>query len=199
METALTIIIPSVIACIIFIIAQGRAKKTEKKMDANDLIIRRPKINLILYIIVTTLFLLIFFIFCVPAAFNKDNSEGIYAVYVFLPILFPCFFVIFMWFRWRIIIKGNQITSRSYFGKEKSYTFDHITKVNRLFLNVNGEDLDCMCAYHDKKVLFSITAECPGFHILASRLESEGVPINTGKAPNNKKDSAVMPGDKQFL
>jgi len=177
METALTIIIPSVIACIILIIARGRAKKIERKMDPNDLIIRRPRINLIFYIIVTTLFLLIFIIFCVPAAFNKNNSEGIYAVYALLPILFLCSFVIFMWFRWRIIIKGNQITSGSYFGKEKSYTFDHITKVNRFFLNINGEDLDSMIAYHDKKVLFTITAECPGFHILASRLESEGVPI----------------------
>jgi len=40
-----------------------------------------------------------------------------------------------------------------------------------------NEDIECIKAYHKKEKLFTVIEICPGFHILASRLEKEGVPI----------------------
>jgi len=171
------------------VIAQGTAKRREVKqsLDANDFVIRRPKFAVILCMIILIPLLLAFFVFCVYAALDKNNGEWIYGVYAILPMLLFFSLLVIINLRWRIIIKGNQITSRPYFGKEKTFTFDYITKVNRGVYDVNGVDIDCMNAYHDKKPLFSITNECAGFHVLASRLESEGVPIVSGKKNKDQK------------
>jgi len=173
METAIPTAIASVIACIIIAISQRKAKKGKAEIDPNDFIVRRPKLNLIIYIIGTAFFFLIFIIFCIPAALDKTNSEGIIAVYCIAPLPLLGILCITLWRRWKIIIKNNQITFTPFFSKTKTFTFDHITSAKLYLDDLNGANIEIITAYHEKKRLFFIPNTCQGYNALASRLKEK--------------------------
>jgi len=173
MNSALTAIITSLVIGILFWFAQRKAKKLEAEMDEGDFIIRQPKFALVLYIIVS-IPLFIVLIVLATIDYDPDTWEGLLVAWPFL-LLGPFFTV--LWLRYKIVVKGNQITSRTYFGKERTYAFDYITTVKRGPVATRGGSLDTIIAYHGKKKLFGVSEICPGFNILASRLESEGVPV----------------------
>jgi len=157
-----------------FSIAKEKPIKIEEKIDANDFIIRQPKTSLILYIVFTAIFSSIGFIILL-----EDWRVGVWGLPIIL--FFPSFII--LWYRWKIIVKDNQITSTSYFGKTKSFTFDYITEIKRGIRIARNGDIECIKAYHKKEKLFTVVEICPNFHILASRLEKEGVPIiNIGRS-----------------
>jgi hypothetical protein len=173
MSDILTLIIAGVIIGgifgIIFAIAERNTKKIEAAMDADDFILRLSNYTLALAIILTIplLAVLVFVDLRDPAAWLP------------LLILLPCLLVgpvlTYKWFKWKIIVKGNQITCITTFGKEKTYTFDHITTVKRGKVYTKSGEMDCIKAYHGKKKLFTFADNCRGFSVLAARLESEGV------------------------
>jgi len=72
-----------------------------------------------------------------------------------------------------VIVQGNQITSKTFFGKERTYAFDYITSVNRR-CTYWTRDVDTIEAYHDNERLFRVTSFYQCFNLLAARLESEG-------------------------
>jgi len=177
MEKILAAVVLSVAGCVAFSLVMIGARKAEIRMDANDFIVRRPKMSVVFYIAVTAFCLGLLAVFGFSAEF-KDDGEPIFEIYyIFVPSLLLGVLCIVMWFRWKIVIKGDLIRFTSYFGKEKSFTFGYITAVRRGVFDVNGEDMNCITAYHGKKALFSLASDCRGFNVLASRLESEGVPV----------------------
>ena len=72
-----------------------------------------------------------------------------------------------------MIIKDNQITFTSYFGKKKSFTFGYITTVKHRIGKGNYKGIEYMTAYHEKEKLFSFSSICPGFQVLFQRLKNE--------------------------
>jgi hypothetical protein len=153
-------------------------------MDANDFIIRQPKASLKVYIFITILFFLMYILSLVGLA-DGGIDELKERWWVFLlamsPLLLLGPFFIFLWYRWKITVKENQITACSYFSRKKTFTFDYITKVhygnNLQFTKAGQMSIDYMKAYHEKKKVFTVTSVCPGFQTLNSRLKDEGVPV----------------------
>jgi len=169
-STFWTITISGIILSIVFAIAQRKSKETEKDMDPNDFVVRMPKAVLILEIIVTVVFTFLFTVIIVV-------SGTLMAILYVSPFLLFGPFMIYLWHRWKIVIKDNDITVTKFFGKTKSYTFSDITNVKRGKSWTKNGDVEYIRAYHDKKMLFSLTDACPGFNIMISRLEEKGVPV----------------------
>jgi len=136
-------------------------------LDPNDFTIRQPTGSLAFCKVITIFFIVIFI-----AAFDafKDNLTGALS---FLPFLLLGPFLIFLWYRWKIVIKGNQITVTPYFGKTKSFTFDYVTKVKCGTFPAKIRDVDYVSAFHDKEKLFTLKNISPDFYILRSRLIKE--------------------------
>jgi hypothetical protein len=167
---ALAAIISGVLVSILFWLAERKAKKMEAEMDAGDFIVRQPKFALGLYIFLSIPLLIVI------AIVDFKNPNNYEALLVGSPFLLLGPFLIILWFRYKIVVKGNQITSTTYFGKKKTYTFDYITLVKRgIVTHAKGGSIDTIIAYHDKKKLFRVTAICPGFNVLGARLMSENV------------------------
>jgi iron only hydrogenase large subunit-like protein len=87
-------------------------------------------------------------------------------------------FLIVLWHRYKIEVKGNQITACSYFGKEKTFTFDYVTKVNYGANLTKMGRIEYIIAYHEKEKLFSVSAICPGYQVLVSRLNNRNESVN---------------------
>jgi hypothetical protein len=156
---------------IIFAISERNTKKIEAEMDADDFILRLSNFQLVLAIILT-IPLLAVLVFA-----DLRNSAELTAFLIGLPILLLGPFLVYAWFKWRIIVKGNQITCITIFGKEKTYTFNYITTAKRGTVYTRGGSFETIIAYHGKKKIFTFADNSRGFSVLASRLESEGVPI----------------------
>jgi len=171
MNSSFAAIITSVVIGVIFALSQRKAKKLEAEMDAGDFIVRRPLVLLIIGLILTIIFVFIL------AVLNYKDPDIWLVLLIFLPFLLLGPMCVVCYYRWNIIVKGNQISYTPLFGKERTFSFDHITTVKRGALPTRGESVDTIKAYHGKKKLFTVTDVCPGFNVLASRLESEGVPI----------------------
>ena len=149
----------------------------EEKIDPNNFTIRQPVYALVIYIIITIMFLGIFGV-CIWTVIENDKGlDGLIAVLLLLPLALFGPFLIFIRNRWKIIIKDKQITSTTYFGKTKSFTFDYITRVKHWYRSTKLGTLHSIQAFHEKKKLLSLSEICPGYKALISRLESEGVNI----------------------
>jgi hypothetical protein len=169
---ALAAIISGIVLTIFYWIAARTNKKLEAEMDEGDFIIRQPKFALWLGIILTLFFVLVQILCTVDANTLEDSLLMLACL---SPLMLFGLFIVASWCKWKIIVRGNQITSASLFGKEKTYAFAYITTVKRGLVATKGGDLDTVIAYHGKKKLFRVTEICTGFNVLASRLESEGV------------------------
>jgi hypothetical protein len=172
-------IIAIILSSIFFLIAKKKARKIEKEMDANDFIIRQPKASRKLYIFVTVFFFLIFGFSLLGLADGGDLKER---WWVFLVSMSPFMalgpFLLVLWHRYKIEVKGNQITACSYFGKEKTFTFDYVTKVNIGVNSTKMGRIEYIIAYHEKEKLFSVSAICPGYQVLVSRLNNRNESVN---------------------
>ena len=164
-------VIAAIITSLVFALAQRGARTAELAMDEDDFVVRMPKASLTVYIVITIFFLFIF------AILLASDGWGL-ALYTLPFVLFGPFLIV-LWCRWKIVVRGNQIVSTSYFGKTKSFTFDYITLVKCGVRRLSYGEAEYMTAYHEKKRLFDLTAICPGFRVLRSRLEREGVHIKS--------------------
>jgi hypothetical protein len=209
-SSILAVIISVIILSVFFWIATKRNKKLEAKMDANDFIIRKPKLALVLGILFILFFVFTLIIYTtsedvtindpwlmedhitiedslppedhigIENSAPQENLTRFKDTLLMSVLLLFGLFVVVSWYRWKIIVKGDKITSSSLFVKKKTYAFDYITMVKRGPALTLGGNLDTVIAYHDKKKLFRITEICAGFNVLVSRLESEGVQIIGG-------------------
>jgi len=149
----------------------------EEKIDPNNFTIRQPVYALVIYIIITIMFMGIFGVIIWMFIDNNNDLDGLFAVLLFLPLALFGPFLIVIRNRWKIIIKDKQITYTSYFKKTKSFTFDDITRVKHGVGHTRIGTIHSITAYHEKKKLFSLGDICPGYRALVTRLESEGVNI----------------------
>jgi len=172
---AAMLVLAFLVGRVLWAIAQRSAKKFEAEMGADGFRVRPPNINFILVIIFAAISAL-----TVSSIFTKgvtDSEE------IFITIILAIFFLLialgFFLFRLncKVTVKGNQITHTTSLGKDISYAFNRITTAKRGMVSTRGGSTETIEAYHGKKLLFRVTDYWPGFKLLASRLESEGVPI----------------------
>jgi len=173
MDRALAGIITTFVIGIVFWFAQRKAKKLEAGMDEGDFIIRQPKFTLVIGMLFT-LFFVFALILCTVGEDYISFEDSLLMLACLSPFILFGLIIVAIWCKCKVIVKGNRITSARLFGKEQTYTFDYITAVKRGPVYTRGGDLDTVIAYHGKKKLFRVTAICPGFNVLASRLENEG-------------------------
>jgi len=152
----------------------------EDVIDPNDFTIRQPVYALVIYIVISAFFLLLYL---AALAGSVDRKEDILSAagFYFLcmsPFLLFGPFLIFLRSRWKIIIKGNQISSTTYFGRTKTCTFSDITRVKQHVGSGKVGKIFSLTAYHEKKRLFALTDHCPGYKEFVQRLKDEGVKID---------------------
>ena len=168
-------ILIGIISSFLFSAAQKEARRTETAMNENDFVIRQPKTFLNAYIAVTVFFFLLY-VFVLIGEYDGGTMErwsiNLLAMSPFLA-LGP--FLAILWYRWKITVKGNQITALSYFGKERTFTFDCIAKVEYGTQKGKFGSVDYIKAYHEKKKVFTVSSVCPGFQVLVQRFKMLGL------------------------
>jgi hypothetical protein len=169
-----------ILSSVIFSVAKKKAGQIEKGMDPNDFIIRQPKMILKLDIFATIFFFLLYGFTLLGEADGGGNIAEKWWVYLLAlsPFMALGPFLIVLWYRWKITVKGNQITACSYFGKEKTFNIDYVTEVKMGFNLTKTGRVEYIKAFHEKKKLFSLTAICPGYQVLVSRLNNRNEPVN---------------------
>jgi len=151
----------------------------EDKIDPNNFTIRQPVYALVIYIVISIFFLLLYMFVLIGAVDGGEKLSEIWWFYFLCmsPFILLGPFFIFIRSRWKIVIKGKQISSTTYFGKTKTCTFSDITKVKLWVGYTRVGTTNNMTAYNEKKKLFTITDHCPGYEVLKQRLKDEGVNI----------------------
>ncbi|GBU27006.1 hypothetical protein R84B8_00526 [Treponema sp. R8-4-B8] len=175
----LLIIFSCVLCFIVPFLAMREANKTGKITDADDFTVRKPKTNLIIFILFIVFLL---FIYVMSLMSIEDQSQKFTFAFGFLPVLLLFNFIVFICVRWKVKVKDKQITFTPYFGRKKNFGFDNITMVKygiKLILMKNGSTVqrDYIKAYHEKKTLFFLRDDYPGFRTFVQKLKDESVPI----------------------
>ncbi|GBU22209.1 hypothetical protein R80B4_02115 [Fibrobacteres bacterium R8-0-B4] len=156
--------------------ARKKAKKLESEMDADDFTVRQYKASLAVAIIATVVIGLVFFGVFLPEFIESPDKEKFFGLLLFLPALLFGPAGIVVWYRWKIIVTGDQITFPGSFWRGETHPIGYITAVKMGHIKTNSGAV-LMIAFHGEKRLFSLTDVCPGFNVLAARLKSEGVPV----------------------
>ena len=108
---------------------------------------------------------------------NNFRFENLLAALIFLPLASLGPFLIIIRSRWKLVVKGKQIKFTAYFGRTKSFTFADITRVKHGIRYTKTERLNALDGYKDKKKLFYVAENCPGYNEFVQRLKDEGVNI----------------------
>lgn len=149
----------------------------EDKIDPDNFTIRQPVYALVIYIIITVMFTGIFGIIIGGYIENNFRFENLLAALIFLPLASLGPFLIIIRSRWKLVVKGKQIKFTAYFGRTKSFTFADITRVKHGIRYTKTERLNALDGYKDKKKLFYVAENCPGYNEFVQRLKDEGVNI----------------------
>jgi len=188
MNGFISAILVTVILAVVFAVARKRAEKIEKTMNTEKFTVRQPKTSLGIYIFVTVFFILIFFVGLLPSVYKIvwDVPYGRYVVtnwgglLGFMPFLLLGPFFIILWVRYKITVRGNQMTVRTYFGRKKTFTFDYITTVKLGYRYTRTGPIEAITVFHENKKLFALTPVCPGYNVLVSCLRDKGVKFEAG-------------------
>jgi hypothetical protein len=179
MHIVIAVIIIGILTSVIFSVAKKKSRKIEQEMNPDDFTVRQPKTSCNLYIFVTVFFFLIYGFTLLGAADGGDLKER---WWVFLLCMSPFMalgpFLLIIWRRWKIAVKGTRITACYYFGKEKTFNIDYVTEVKTGVNLTRMGRIEYIIAYHEKKKLFSLTAICPGYQVLVTRLNNRNEPVN---------------------
>jgi len=108
---------------------------------------------------------------------NMTEASYTFEKVIMFTVPFIMFFFIILRSRWKIVIKGEQISSTTYFGKTKTCTFDDITRAKQGVGHTKVGTIYSMTAYNEKKKLFVLTDHCSGYKEFIQRLKDEGVNI----------------------
>ncbi|WP_461255073.1 DUF6560 family protein [Treponema sp. R80B11-R83G3] len=151
----------------------------EGKMDPNNFIVRYKKSTLIFYIIYTIMFTSALGYVDFPFNFDSDKELKQALVLWLLPLF--GLIGIFLWLRFKIVVNGNQITSRAYLGRKKTFTIDDITKVEQGIKQTDAGLTEYITAYHQEEKLFTVKSACPGYNVLVSCLKDKVARFVIGK------------------
>jgi len=149
-------------------------------MNTNDIVVRQPKFHLVLFITGAVLFLFLFLFIVRILLSDINNSEKQLAIFIFLPLLLLCPFRVILWFRFKIILNGDQIKAAPYFGKTKTFPIGYITTVKLKIKNMDTGEEEHITAYHENEKLFSVQSNCPGCFELLSCLKEKGLNFVAG-------------------
>ena len=149
----------------------------DDKIDPKDFTIRQPVYALVIYIIVTVIFMGIFSVMIWMYIDYDFRLNNLLAMLMFLPLVLLGPFLIVLRSRWKLVVKDKQIKFTAYFGRTKSFTFSDITRVKHGIKYTKVERLNALDGYRDKKKLFYVTDNCHGYNELVQRLKDEGVNI----------------------
>jgi len=147
-------------------------------IDPNNFTIRQPITSLVIYIVISVFLLFLLGVniwMWIDYDFRLNNLIG---TLMFLPIGLLGPFLIVIWCRWKIKIKDRKITYTSYFKMTKSCTFGDITRAKQGVSSSRTGTFNTMTAYHDKKKLFTVVSNCPGYNVLVQRFKDEGIHID---------------------
>jgi len=143
---------------------------TESIMNTSEFIIRKPKTASM------GLFCCVLAMACL-GVISLDCSITSIFIASLICILFSI-----SYFRWKVIVKGNQITFTPHLGKTKSFTFSDITDVKRRFISKTSEYVvKIYYSIENKQYSFSIAENDLCYYVFISRLEEEGIHINDAK------------------
>jgi len=151
----------------------------EDKIDPKNFTIRQPVSSFVIYLVISIFFLLLY---VAVLAGTVDGGEDLARAAWFYFVCMSPFvlfgpFLIFLWTRWKITVKDNQISFTSYFLRKKTFTFGDITRVKHGIRYTKVGTLNAIDAYHEKKKLLYVSDNCPGYQELVQRLKDEGVKI----------------------
>jgi len=149
----------------------------EDKIDPNNFTIRQPLYALVIYIVISIFLLFILGVNIWMYIDYDYRLNNLIATLMFLPLALMGPFLIILRGRWKLTIKGNQVTFTSYFGKKKTFTFSDITRVKHGVRSTRVGILNAIDVYHEKKKLCYVADNCPGYQEFVQRLKDEKVPI----------------------
>jgi len=160
---------------------EGISETGDKELiDPKDFTIRQPLYALVMYIVISIFFLIIYV--ATLAGSVAEGGDLARAAWFFFLCLSPFIlfgpFMIIIWNRWKLVIKDKQISFTSYFGRTKSCSFGDITRLKQDVRATRIGTLNVINAYHEKKKLFYVASNCPGYDVLVQRLKDEGVKID---------------------
>jgi len=147
-------------------------------IDPNNFTIRQPVYALVIYIVISIFFLLLYVAVLVGTVDGgEDLARAAWFYFVCMsPFILFGPFLIFIRSRWKIVIKDKQIKYTTYFGRTKTCTFDYITKVTQGIRHTKTGTLNIITVYHDKKMLFVVSHHCSGYNEFFQRLKDSGTP-----------------------
>jgi len=149
----------------------------DDKIDPKDFTIRQPVYALVIYIIVTVIFMGIFSVMIWMYIDYNFRLNNLLAMLMFLPFVLLGPFLIVLRSRWKLAVKDKQISFTSYFRRTKTFTFSDITRVKHGVRYTKVETLNALDGYKDKKKIFYVTDNCHGYNEFLQRLKDEGVNI----------------------
>jgi len=149
----------------------------EDKIDPKNFTIRQPVYALVIYIVITIMFTGIYSVIIWMYIDYDFRFENLLAALIFLPFALFGPFLIIIRSRWKIVIKGEQISSTTYFGKTKTCTFGDITRAKQGVGHTKVGTIYSMTAYNEKKKLFVLTDHCSGYKEFIQRLKDEKINI----------------------
>jgi hypothetical protein len=144
-----------------------------EEIDPNDFTVRQPISSLVIYIVLTVMFMGILAVNIEMYIEYNFRFNNLIATFIMLPFALMGTFFIILWSRYKISIKGKQITATGYFRRKKSFSFDYITKAEYGSGRTKFGIIDTITAYHEKEKLFTASSNCPGYQVLAQRLNNE--------------------------
>jgi len=156
---------------------EGVCETDEEKIDPKNFTIRQPVSSLVIYIIMTVILMGIFSVMIWMYIDYNFRLNNLIAMLIFLPLALLGPFFIVLRSRWKLVVKDKQIKFTTYFGRTKSFTFADITRVKHGIRYTKTERLNALDGYRDKKKLFYVTDNCPGYNEFVQRLKDEGVNI----------------------
>jgi len=149
----------------------------EDKIDPKNFTIRQPLYALVIYIVITPMLMGILAVNIWMYIDYDFRFNNLIATLMFLPLALLGPFLIIIRSRWKIVIKGNKISSTTYFGRTKTCTFGDITRAKQGVGHTKIGTIFSMTAYHEKKKLFVLTDHCQGYKEFVQRLKDENVLI----------------------
>ena len=144
----------------------------EEMMDTSGFIICQPKA------VYMALFCYALIGWCIILS---EFDFSIMNISIFLSYLLICTLFTISYFRWKVIVEGNQITYMPYLGKTKSFTFGDITGAERgiPFLSKGrAEYIKIYYSIEDKQYSFSVKNGDLCYYVLISRLEEEDIYVS---------------------
>jgi len=140
-------------------------KKHEENIDIYNFEVRQSAGTLLIGIICA-----IFFSFLIALAkFTNNETATIWVYLIFSFFTFMGILLMIYYKMWKLKVENNQISYFPFFGRNKFFTVDSITKVRK--------KEEKIIVFSGDKELFSVESSCRGFDALIARLKKERINV----------------------